>query len=109
MFEGKIFQTGPQEGAADAAAAGDGLRALNWGELSARLCAARDFRRIAGIGEGPGAASFNPSSARHLALLGTALGDGKPGINPFDLSDRKMTTSMGSVTSETASEDRGRA
>jgi hypothetical protein len=107
MFEGKILQPGLQDEAVDGADAGETLRPLNWHELSARLCAARDFRRI--VGGGAGAASFNPSSARHLALLGTALGDGKPGINPFDLSDGKMTTSMGLATSETASEDRGRA
>ena len=109
MFEGKILQPGLLDGAADGAAAGENLRALSWGELSARLGAARDFRRLVANGAGVGAASFDPSCARHLALLGPALGDGKPGINPIDLSDGKMTTSMGLVTTDLASEDRGSA
>jgi hypothetical protein len=73
MFEGKILQS-DLEGAIDGAAGGDGLRTLNWSELYARLGAARDFRRIVGNGAGDGAASFNHSSARNLALIFSGVG-----------------------------------
>jgi hypothetical protein len=105
MFESKIVQAGRVDAAADRASAEDGLRALAWGELSARLGAARDFRRLMAGGPGAGAASFDPSCAHHLA----ALGDGKPGINPIDLSDGRMTNSMDLATCDAMSGNRGRA
>jgi hypothetical protein len=60
---------------------GDALRALEWGELTARLNAARDFRlllrtesqaSIHGV-----AASFGDAAARYFALLD----DGEPDVN----------------------------
>lgn len=109
MYEGKILHTGRIEGAGDGAE--DGLCALSWAELSARLSVAHDFRRLMGRGGRDGACSFNPASARHIAeleaALGPALGDGKPGINPIALSDGKMTDSMDFATHEAAKDDRG--
>ena len=109
MYEGKILQTGHGEGQGDDT--GDGLSALSWAEISARLAAAHDFRRLMGRGGQDGACSFNPASARHIAelgaALGPALGEGKPGIHPIALSDGKMTDSMDFATHDDAKDDRG--
>ena len=105
MYQGTIQQAGDAEAAAEPA--GEGLRALSWAELSARLSVAHDFRRLMGPEGQHGACSFNPSSARHIAALGAALGEGKPGINPIALNDGKMTDSMDFATHDAARDDRG--
>jgi hypothetical protein len=103
MFEGKILPTTPHDEANDGTSAEEGVRALSWSELIGRLGAARDFRRLMGGGAQNGTGSFNASCASHLA----ALDGGTPGINPFDLTDRKMANCMDFGTHEVGS-DRGR-
>jgi len=105
MFEGNILHIGHEVVARDASGTAEGLRALSWGELVARLDASRDFRRVMEAQSGAPGGSFNRTSARHLA----ALGDGKPGINPFALANGKMAESMSdTVTKEELTGDRGR-
>ncbi|MEQ8410462.1 MAG: hypothetical protein RIC51_11580 [Erythrobacter sp.] len=70
---------------------GDALRAIDWGELTARLAAARDLRLLlrrdtqSSI-EGA-AASFGDAAARYFA----ALEDGERPVNPDDLEARKAS------------------
>ena len=85
MFEGKPPRTAealPLEEGHD----GDSLRPLSWGDLVARLTAARDLR--ASLGEN--AASFDASSARCIA----AHHNGKHGVNLEDSSYRKGPEGM---------------
>ncbi len=62
--------------------AGDALRALEWGELTARLNAARDLRLLLRTeSQAPieaVAASFGDAAASYFALLD----DGEPAVNP---------------------------
>ena len=60
------------------------------GQLVARFGAARDFRRMMDGRLLTGSASFNLASARYLA----GRGEGKPGINPFALGNRKIADGM---------------
>ena len=105
MYEGNILRAGQQAELGDGLAGEEGLRALSWDEVVARLGAARDFRRLMDRRPQAGEGSFNPALASHLA----ALGDGQPGINPFALTNRKMANRIEFVvTREAASDDRGR-
>lgn len=90
MYETDIVHPAGESAARDAAFGADGLRPLSWGELVARLGAARDFRRVMAGRFTQSGASFNLVSARHLA----ALGEGKPGINPFALTNGKIADGM---------------
>ena len=85
MYEGSILHQGPGLPPGDFASGADGLHAMTWGELVARLGAARDFRRIAAVRHHAGEGSFDPSSAFRLAVLG----GGQPPINPFALGNGK--------------------
>lgn len=83
MFEGKP----PSQ---DASAS---LRPVSWAELSARLAAARDFRKaFAEDDEGEG--SFDAASARWIADHSTDHVTGKPDVNFVDLGNRKPTSRM---------------
>jgi hypothetical protein len=105
MFEGKIVRAGQDLAAAEDAFGEEGLRSLSWEEIVVRLGTARDFRDLMERRLDAGEASFNPSSARHLA----GHGDGKPGINPFALTNRKMAECNDfGVASDAATDDRGR-
>lgn len=90
MYEKNIVRSGAEIGAQETATDAEGLRALSWGELVARFGAARDFRRMMDGRLLTGSASFNLASARHLA----GRGEGKPGINPFALGNRKIADGM---------------
>ena len=69
--------------------AGDALRALEWGELTARLNAARDLRLLLRTESHapiePAAASFGDAAASYFALLD----DSEPGVNPDALGQSK--------------------
>lgn len=69
--------------------AGDALRALEWGELTARLNAARDLRLLLRTESHapiePAAASFGDAAASYFALLG----DSEPVVNPDSLDQSK--------------------
>ncbi len=104
MYEGNILNLGSIAPARDPFSGAEGMHVLSWGELVARLGAARDFRRII-VGDHVYRGSFDYASACHIA----ALGGGKPGINPFALTNRKATESISlSVMSDTNTCDRGR-
>lgn len=70
---------------------GDALRAIDWGELNARLGAARDLRQLlrrdAQSNIEPNAASFGDAAARYFA----ALERGERPVNPDDLEARKAS------------------
>ena len=105
MYEGNILKAGPGLADAGGASGEESLRALSWGELVARLGAARDFRSLMERQLHAGEGSFNAASARHLA----GLDEEKPGINPFALTNRKMATRIEfEVTGEAGTDDRGR-
>lgn len=69
--------------------AGDALRALEWGELTARLNAARDLRLLLRTESlapiEPAAASFGDAAASYFALLD----DSEPGVNRNALGQSK--------------------
>jgi len=90
MYETNIVRSGTEIGALETAFDAEGLRPLSWGELVARLGAARDFRKVMGGRLLAGGSSFNLASARHLA----GRGEGKPGINPFALANGKIANGM---------------
>ncbi|KPP95451.1 hypothetical protein [Erythrobacter sp. HL-111] len=70
---------------------GNALRAIDWGELNARLGAARDLRvllrRDAKLNIEATAASFGDAAARYFA----ALEHGERPVNPDDLEARKAS------------------
>jgi hypothetical protein len=85
---------GPRDRVHDGAASGRGgnaLRAIDWGELTARLGAARDLRdllrRDAQLNIEADDASFGDAAARYFA----ALEDGERPVNPDDLEARKAS------------------
>lgn len=108
MYEGTIVRTGGAMPARDSdpcVSRIDGLRALNWGEIAARLEASRDLRRMLAVRHTAGAGSFNLASARHLA----AQGDGKPVVNPIALANGKIACGMDDTAlGNMLSGDRGR-
>jgi hypothetical protein len=70
------------------------LRAIEWGELTARLSAARDFRRLlrdeleaTATGD---AASFAAAAARYFR----ARDEDQPDVNPLDLEHHKGSSGM---------------
>ena len=84
MFEGKPPKTAdalPLEEPQD----GETLRLLSWGDLVARLSAARELRGSLQGAWGEGDASFDASSARCIA----AHHNGKHAVNLEDSSYRK--------------------
>ena len=105
MYEGIIVQTGGAVDAREGVFGESGLRMLSWGEVAARLEAARDLRRMMSARHKVGAGSFNLASARHLA----AQGDGKPAVNPIALANGKIACGIVDVeTGDVLSGDRGR-
>jgi len=70
---------------------GDALRAIDWGELNARLGAARDLRELlrrdAQLNIEANDASFGDAAARYFA----ALESGERPVNPDDLEARKAS------------------
>ena len=64
---------------------GESLRPLTWGDLVARLSAARELRTSFGGSDDGGDASFDAGSARCIA----AHHNGKLSVNPDDSSNRK--------------------
>jgi len=104
MYEGNILRDGQAPGGSEADFGADGLRVVGWGELVAKLGAARDFRRLMQSESLTAEGSFDCTSAHCLA----SLGGRQRGINPFALTNRKMAQFMESdVSSDTAIGDRG--
>lgn len=104
MYEGIIVRTGGAV-ARESDFGANGLRILSWGEVTARLEAARDLRRMMAARHDIGAGSFNLASARHLA----AQGDGKPAVNPIALANGKIACGIvDAETGDVLSGDRGR-
>lgn len=70
--------------------AGDALRAVEWGEITARLNAARDLRLLLrNESRSPielAAASFGDAAASYFALID----ESEPGINPDTLGQSKV-------------------
>lgn len=66
------------------------MRALAWGELTARIEAARDLRRELRRNHQLGGASFCDAAAGYFAVFG----HGKPDVNPDALSDGNCGLSM---------------
>jgi hypothetical protein len=83
MFEGKP----PKR---DASAS---LHAVSWADLSARLSAARDFRKALAQDDG-GEGSFDAVSARWLADHADASIGEQPDVNPDDLGNGKAVDGM---------------
>jgi hypothetical protein len=105
MYETNIVQSGAHSRGQEPAYDAEGLRPVSWGELVARLGAARDFRRVMGGRLLAGGASFNLASARHLA----GRGDGKPDVNPIALANGKIAGGMGlPAAGDDIPDDRGR-
>ncbi len=97
MFEGKPPKAplapdfGPAGGDAGM------LREMTWSDLRARLDAARDLREALHQVEEEHLASFDASSARHIA----ALAQGKHSVNPDDLANGKGHGCMDAARSVT--------
>lgn len=76
---------------------GDALRAIEWGELTARLNAARDLRRElrqeAELCAGSSGASFGDAAASFFK----SLGEGERHINPDDLEACKASCGNPSI------------
>ncbi len=77
MFEGKPPRPRDARALGDEPHDIDALRPLSWGDLVARLSAARDLRPPCEHGEAGGEASFDASSARRIA----AHHNGKHDVN----------------------------
>jgi len=86
MFEGKPPIVPEGHDSHGELAGADFLRPLTWSDLRARLEAARDFRASLRQAENGDIASFDAGSARRIA----ALANGKHGVNPSDLANRKQ-------------------
>jgi len=86
MFEGKILC--PAATPLPDAASGAVRRELSWGDLSARLSAARDFRAAMQGADDTGAASFDAGSARWIAAH-ESLPDDEGGVNREPSANRK--------------------
>lgn len=67
MFEGKIPIAPDSRSSAEESLADEGLCELKWGELVARLSAARELRMELAATDQMTLASFDADSARHLA------------------------------------------
>ncbi len=105
MYERDIFNSQPKPSADAGSASGEGLQPISWDELSARIGAAHDFRRLLGAFALPQGGSFNQTSARHLAQLG----DSEQPVNHFALSNGKSSDAISPfMNSDTRSGDRGR-
>ena len=105
MYEGNILNLGTVAPLRDTDIGADGLHALSWAELVARLGAARDYHRFANDAERFNQGSFHCASAYYIA----SFGQEKPGINPFALADHKVVKCIGSDTPQTElTGDRGR-
>jgi hypothetical protein len=74
--------------------AGASLHAVSWADLSARLSAARDFRKALAQDDG-GEGSFDAVSARWIADHADASGE-EPDVNPDDLGNGKAVDGMAS-------------
>jgi hypothetical protein len=99
MFEGKLPQPGLSQASASVR---EGLRAVTWSDLVARLDAARDLRNSLRAHDGDGEASFDRGSARHIA----AISDGKRGVNLDDLVDGKAVDRInGAIEASAAGDD----
>ena len=86
MYEGK-----PPKHDAEAS-----LQSVSWADLSSRLSAARDLRKVLSRegdgGEGEG--SFDAASARWIADHAAVNADGEPDVNPDDLGNLKAVDPM---------------
>jgi hypothetical protein len=89
---------------------GDALRAIEWSELTARLNAARELRRVlrgdARLAIEPTAASFGDAAATYFQ----SLGDGEQPVNPVGLehykaSQAKLATPEGDAATSDAREE----
>lgn len=98
--------------------AGDALRSVEWGEITARLNAARDLRLLLrNESQAPiemVAASFGDAAASYFALLD----DSEPDVNPDGLDQSKVLDAMdddneanrpGHTAADTAAEAEGDA
>ncbi|KLE34367.1 hypothetical protein [Aurantiacibacter luteus] len=94
MFEGKPPVPPLANGTHTGDSSGAELCALTWSDLVARLAAARDLRREMAANDESGAASFDASSALHIAHIGdrdthTAGRGHQLLVNPDDLANGK--------------------
>lgn len=86
-----------------ARAEGSALRVVAWSELAARLDAARDLRSELRHYSALGGASFCDAAAGYFA----SLNQGKPDVNPDDLSDGNRAPCMtGGAQGEVATGER---
>ena len=85
MFEGKIPSAEARTPHLGVKEQGSELRPVSWGDLVARLAAARELRSALHE-ELHGEGSFDPDSARRIA----ARGECKAGVNPEDLVNGKV-------------------
>ena len=82
---------------------GKALRAFGWPELTARINAARDLRRVLHEDSMLTSASFADAAAGYFSNLGQS----KPDVNPSALGGRKACDGMEfSVEVEAATDDR---
>lgn len=104
MFEGKLPKApGAQDSAAQSSCSGS-LRAMTWGDLRARLEAARDLRMSIAHPDHEVPTSFDAHSARRIA----ALANGKDAVNPEDLAIGKGADCISDSSDDDATRsDRG--
>lgn len=90
MFEGKPPVAPVAKGQESGDSAGEGLCAISWTDLVAKLAAARDLRAELSDCAEIGVASFDALSAQHLALHHDKHPpEGKDSVNPDDLANGK--------------------
>lgn len=85
-----------RESSGEAGCSGDGgsLRAIEWGELTARLGAARDFRLLLRNEIEARANGDDASFAEAVARYFRAREEDQPNVNPVDLEHRKGSSGM---------------
>jgi hypothetical protein len=104
MFEGPFLHPALAPDQSEPLGGADSLRMLGWAELSARLGAARDYRRLMVVELRSGGGSFDGGSARRLA----SFAQGKRDINPIALTNGKMPGCISAaVVSDQSPGDRG--
>jgi len=91
MFEGKLPSAPDSRNSAAGDMPEDVLCELQWGDLVARLAAARELRAELAASAAGALASFDADSARHLASQheGFRTGNEERDVNPDDLGNGK--------------------
>jgi len=102
MFQSKATNTHIRFSRDFANARAGELRPISWADLVAQFDAARVFKAVAGARTDATVASFDPRSARRIA----AICNGKQGINPEDLANRKAPVPISRSANERLRERR---